>query len=81
MTSVKSDGKYLAIQAIAYLTFPIISFALAIANYKKGVSQFFFILFAFYFGWQIDCVLDLENHYENFRTYLLGIRFRRFYPM
>lgn len=72
MTSVKSDGKYLAIQAIAYLTFPIISFALAIANYKKGVSQIFFILFAFYFGWQIDCVLDLENHYENFRTYFIG---------
>lgn len=69
----KNDSvKYLAIQAIAYLTFPIISFALAIANYKKEVSQIFFVLFAFYFGWQIDCVLDLENHYENFRTYFIG---------
>lgn len=72
MTMKGEDAKYLAIQTITYLTFPIISFVLAVANYKKGISQIFFVLFAFYFGWQIDCVLDLENHYENFRTYFIG---------
>lgn len=62
----------LVFQTIGFVILPILSFITSVINYKSRISQVFFILFAFYFGWKIDCVLDLENHYANFRSYFIG---------
>lgn len=66
MISRDDYGKYIIIQIIGFIVCPVISFVMSILTYKNAISQFFFILFAFYFGYKIDCILDLRTHYDNF---------------
>lgn len=44
---------------------PITSLFISIRFYKSGISQLFFIIFAFYFGSHIYYVSDLLHHYND----------------
>lgn len=64
MTS-KVKAQYIITQGILYLIAPVASFIVSLRFYKNTISQVFFVLFAFYFGYQTDVLMDLENHYTN----------------
>ena len=55
--------------AILYVISPFVAFVIALLFFKRGVSQFFMIAFAFYFGYQVGPILDLLNHYNNYLTF------------
>lgn len=55
--------------AFAYILAPVAALIFALIFYKRSVSQFYIVAFAFYFGYQVGPVLDLQNHYENYRTF------------
>lgn len=63
MTS-KVKAQYIITQGILYLIAPVASFIVSLRFYKNTISQVFFVLFAFYFGYQTDIFLDLNNHYN-----------------
>jgi len=44
---------------------PLTSLFVSIRFYKSGISQLFFIVFAFYFGYHLGFVHDLMNHYRD----------------
>lgn len=67
-----NNAKLAIINIFLFLIAPILSFITSLRYYKEGVSHFFFICFAFFFGYQIDCLLDLEMHYNNFISYYPG---------
>ena len=52
-------------QAIVMLISPITSLFVCIRFYKSEISQLFFIIFAFYFGYHLGFVHDLMNHYND----------------
>lgn len=62
--------RFSIIQIACYLALPVVNLCIFIGSYKNAVSQFFFILFAFYFGYKTDCYLDLQNHYASI-TYFI----------
>ena len=68
MEDNSKNRKLLVFHTIEFLSLPILSFFTSVKNYKNGISQFFFVLFAFYFGWQLDTSFsfDLGNHYYSF---------------
>lgn len=62
----KEETRLLFTQALCILIIPLFSLLLSLRYYKLGIAQFFFILYAFYFGYQVDVQLDLSVHYDNF---------------
>lgn len=60
-----SKGKYFILQCIVMLISPITSLFVSIRFYKSEISQLFFIIFAFFFGYHIGFVYDLMNHYDD----------------
>lgn len=60
-----SKGKYFILQLIVMLISPITSLFVSIRFYKSEVSQFFFVVFAFYIGYHLGFVHDLMNHYRD----------------
>lgn len=67
-----NNAKLAIINIFLFLIAPILSFITSLRYYKEGVSHFFFICFAFFFGYQIDCLLDLEMHYNDFISFYPG---------
>lgn len=63
---ITNNGSYALMLAILYAISPILSLCIALMMYKNWVSQTFFILFAFYFGFQLGPNLDLMQHYHNY---------------
>ena len=51
---------------------PILSFVISLRFYKSGVSHFFMIVFAFYFGSRIALGWDLSYHYLDMRDLYFG---------
>lgn len=60
-----SKGKYFILQCIVMLISPITSLFVSIRFYKSEISQLFFVIFAFYFGYHLGFVHDLMNHYRD----------------
>lgn len=56
-------GIYIITQIFAILFFPIISLILSVIRYKDPISLIFFTIFAFRYGYIVDCHNDLEVHY------------------
>ena len=61
---------YFIVQCLLFLVSPLLSLILCAVYYKEYISQFFFILFAFYFGYQTDVVMDLANHYSTLKYFV-----------
>lgn len=59
----KYHGTYLLTQIVMYLIAPVTSFITSLRFYKSSISQIFFVLFAFYFGYKVDVQMDLFRHY------------------
>lgn len=66
---------YFIFQAMLALISPIVSFTMSLRTYKSAVSQFFFIVFAFYFGCHCRFFYDISFHYYEFLTYYVGHSF------
>lgn len=64
-----SKGKYALFHLAIMLISPLTSFIISLRFYKSPVSQFFMIVFAFYFGSHIGLGWDLTNHYYDMREY------------
>ena len=64
--NISNDGSYFFMMTLLYVICPFLSFVIALLLFRNRVSQFFFIAFAFYFGWQVGPNLDLLNHYHNY---------------
>ena len=64
--NISNDGSYFFMMTLLYVICPFLSFVIALLLFRNRVSQFFFIAFAFYFGWQVVPNLDLLNHYHNY---------------
>ncbi len=60
---------YLLIQIILMFVSPICSFLLSIRFFRNPISQVFFVIFAFYFGYFFPLDWDLNNHYVDFLDY------------
>ena len=75
---VSTNGSYFLFMTLLYVVSPLAAFVVALALYKKTVSQFFFIAFAFYFGYQLGPNLDLEMHWRNFQS-IQGMSFFEMY--
>ncbi len=60
-----SKGKYFIFQCVVMLISPITSLLISIRFYKSEISQLFFVIFAFYFGYHLGFVHDLMNHYRD----------------
>ena len=65
-------GKYILIQIALLLVSPISSFVVSLRYYKEFVSQIFFVLFSFYFGYYYAFGYDIMNHYEDMEMYFIG---------
>lgn len=66
---ITNNGSYAALLAILFAISPILALCVSIMMYKNWVSQTFFILFAFYFGYQLGPNLDLMQHYVNYESF------------
>lgn len=64
-----AKGKYALLLLGAMVFSPLTSFLLSLRFYKSAVSQFFMIVFAFYFGSHIGLGWDLSHHYVDMREY------------
>ncbi len=67
-----SKGKYFILQCIVMLISPITSLFVSIRFYKSEISQLFFIVFAFFFGYHLGFVHDLMNHYKDMMDLYVG---------
>lgn len=63
---ISNNGSYFLLMTLLYAICPLLSFIIALLFFRNAVSQFFFIAFAFYFGWQVGPNMDLLNHYHNY---------------
>ena len=63
---VNNNGSYFLFMASLYVISPLLCLIVALIYYKKPVSQFFFIAYAFFFGYALGPNLDLMMHYENY---------------
>ena len=61
---------YFIVQCLLFLVSPLLSLILCAVYYKEYISQFFFVLFAFYFGYQTDVYLDLATHYASLKYFV-----------
>lgn len=64
-----NTGLFFGILAILYVVSPLVSFLVSLLFFKKGVSHFFMVAFAVYFGYQLGPILDLLNHYNNYLNF------------
>ena len=67
-----AKGKYFILQCIVMIISPITSLFVSIRFYKSEVSQLFFVVFAFYFGYHLGFVHDLMNHYRDMMDLYVG---------
>lgn len=67
---INNNGSYFAFMALLYVVSPLMCFIVALFYYKKTVSQFFFVAFAFYFGFQLGANLDLMLHWDTYQLFL-----------
>ena len=65
------QGKYILIQILLMAVSPITSFAVSLRYYKSVVSQVFFVVFSFYFGYYYAFGYDIMNHYEDMMEYFV----------
>ncbi len=63
---ITNNGSYAAFLAVLFFISPFLALCVAIMMYKNIVSQVIFILFSFYFGFQLGPNLDLMQHYHNY---------------
>lgn len=68
--SISNDGSYFLVMTLIYVVCPFVSFVIALCMFRNRVSQFFYIAFAFYFGWQLGPNFDLLTHYQNYLTFI-----------
>ena len=61
---------YFIVQCLLFLVSPLLSLILCAVYYKEYISQFFFVLFAFYFGYQTDVYGDLAIHYASLKYFV-----------
>ena len=64
-----SKGKYALFHLAMMLISPLTSFIISLRFYKSPVSQFFMIVFAYFFGSHIGLGWDISHHYLNMRDY------------
>lgn len=67
-----SKGKYILYQAALMMASPITSLMVSLRFYKNGISQIFFIIFAYYFGYYCGFVNDLMHHFVDMRNIYVG---------
>ncbi len=70
-----SKGKHIILQTLLMLVSPLASALVAIRFYKRGISQIFLVIFAFYFGMHFYLANDITNHYIRMRMYYCGKSF------
>ncbi|MDO4510832.1 MAG: hypothetical protein Q4B68_03320 [Bacteroidales bacterium] len=63
---VSDNGTYFVFMAVLYAISPLVCLIIALFHYKKTVSHFFFVAYAFFFGYQLGANLDLMMHYQNY---------------
>lgn len=63
---------YILLQTFLMLVSPICSFVVSLRFYKNELTQIFFIVFAFYFGFFCGHFHDLDVHYYEFMQYYVG---------
>jgi hypothetical protein len=66
---------YLLLQVSLFLVSPVISLIFALRNYKTAISQLFFVLFAFYFGYHCHFFHDESANFYEFQDYYVGYSF------
>lgn len=66
---INNNGSYFAFMALLYVVSPLVCFIVALFYFKKTVSQFFFVAFAFYFGFQLGANLDLRLHWDTYQLF------------
>lgn len=64
-----SKGKHIIFQSLLMLVSPLASFLVALRFYKRGISQIFMVIFAFYFGMHFYLANDITIHYIRMRMY------------
>lgn len=67
-----SKGKYALFLLALTIISPLAAFLIALRFYKSSVSQFFMLVFAYYFGSHIALGWDLTYHYLDMREYYWG---------
>ncbi len=70
-----SKAFYFLIQCLLTLVSPILSLAMSLKFYKSAISQLFFVVFAFYFGYFCHFFFDESYHYKEFMNYYVGFSF------
>ena len=63
--NLNSPRTYFFIQCVLVTLSPLASLIVSIRFFKSTVSQFFILVFAFYFGYHCGFVYDLMNHYAS----------------
>ena len=61
--------------ALMAVVSPLISFIFALRTYKNYISQFFLLVFAYFFGYYCGHFHDLDGHYYEFMQYYVGASF------
>lgn len=72
--NISNDGSYFLLMTLLYVICPFVSFVIALLLFRNRVSQFFFVAYAFYFGFQLGAQLDLSQHWNNYQN-LVGKSF------
>ena len=67
-----SKGKYTLFQTVLMIASPISSLFVSLRFYKNTISQIFFIIFAYYFGYDCGFVNDLMHHFVDMRNLYVG---------
>lgn len=67
-----SKGKYILFQTVLMIASPISSLFVSLRFYKNTISQIFFIIFAYYFGYYCGFVNDLMHHFVDMRNLYVG---------
>ena len=67
-----SKGKYALFLLALTIISPLAAFLISLRFYKSSVSQFFMLVFAYYFGSHIALGWDLTDHYLDMREYYFG---------
>ncbi len=63
---ITNNGSYAVFLAVLFIISPLLALCVAIMMYKNWISQVCFIMFSFYFGYQLGPNLDLMQHYHNY---------------
>lgn len=65
-------AKYFLLQCGLTIISPILSLLLSLRFYKSGISHFFFLVFAFYFGFYTRHFYDESVHFYEMQIYYVG---------